>query len=111
MIVAVVLATIVAAIAWISVTFTDRSFACGTALGEARHGEIVPAVFLAPVPPSPGLHSFTVGPGGDTQFATVCRGQARARLAESAAAMLVALVGVALVLRRRHQQPPDPAMT
>jgi len=35
-----------------TVTFTDRSFACGTALGEARNGETVPALFLGPVPPS-----------------------------------------------------------
>jgi hypothetical protein len=111
MIAAVALATIVAAIAWISVTFTDRSFACGTALGEARHGETVPAVFMGPVPLSPGLHSFTVGPGADTPFVTVCRGQARARLAESSAVIVVALVGVALVLRRRRQQPTDPAIT
>jgi len=53
MVIAIAVVVIVGAVAWVSVTFTDRSFACGTALGEARHGEVMPAVIFGSTPPSP----------------------------------------------------------
>jgi hypothetical protein len=113
MIVGIALAVIVAAIAWVSVTFTDRSFACGTAVGEARHRETVPAVIVGlPRHLPPGLHGYfttQVGTGGvsGAGFVTVCRGQARARLAESGAAIVLALIGVGVALRPRRKRPPN----
>jgi hypothetical protein len=103
-VVAIALVAIVAAAAWASVTFTDRSFACGTAFGEARHGEVNPALVVER-PLSPGLHEITLGPG--TRFVTLCRGQARARLVESGGVILLALLAVGFALRPRRKQPPE----
>ena len=108
-IVGIALVVVVAAIAWVSVTFTDRSFACGTALGEARHGETMPAVLFGSKPPRLGNYALPLGPG--TPFVTLCRGQARARLVESGAAIVLAFVGVAIAYRRRRREPPDLAKT
>ncbi len=107
-VVAIALAVIVGAVMWSSVTFTDRSYACGTAWGEARRGETMPAIFFGPEPPPPGAFEIiTSGPGANT--VTLCRGQARARLAESAAVIVIALVGVGVALRPRRRQPPEVA--
>jgi hypothetical protein len=108
-IVGIAVVVVAAAIAWVSVTFTDRSFACGTALGEARHGETMPAVLFGSKPPSPGNYALPLGPG--TPFVTLCRGQARARLAESGAAIVLALVGVVFAFRPRRKEPPGLART
>ena len=110
-IIAGALVVIVASIAWVSVTFTDRSFACGTAWGEARHGETLPAILVAAAskPPTPGLHELTLGP--HTRFVTLCRGQARGRLVESGAAIVLALVGVGFAVRPRRKTDPDLAAT
>ena len=109
LIIAIALIVIVGAVAWVSVTFTDRSFACGTASGEARHGERVPAVLVHYSQLSPGLHELTLGPG--SPFVTLCRGQARARLVESGALILLALVAIGFALRPRRKQPPEIATT
>ena len=102
-IIAGALVVIVASIAWVSVTFTDRSFACGTAWGEARHGETLPAVIVAAAskPHRLGLQVTTFGP--QTRFVTLCRGRARTRLVESGAAIVLALVGVGFAVRMRRK--------
>src|SRR5258705_8907665 len=105
--IAIAVVVIVGAVAWVSVTFTDRSYACGTALGEARHGEVLPAVLVGSKPPRPGL--LLLGPPGTT--VTLCRGQARARLVESGGVIVLALVAVGFALRPRRKQRPEIAPT
>jgi hypothetical protein len=74
-----------AAIAWVSVPFKDRSVNCGVALG-------LRAVTV------PNVTSST----GGTH--TLCRGQARERVAVSSGAIVVSVV--ALVLSRRRWGDP-----
>ena len=103
MIVAIALVVIVGAVGWVSVAFTDRSYACGTAFGEARQGEVVPALLVGSKPPPPG--PVLIGPPGTT--VTLCRGQARARLVESGGVIVLALVAIGVALRPRRKQPPE----
>jgi hypothetical protein len=105
-VVAIAVVAIAGAVAWVSATFTDRSFACGTAFGEARHGEVLPAVLVGSKPPPPG--PLLVGPPGTT--VTLCRGQARARLVESGGMILLALLAVGFSLRPRRKEPPEIAV-
>jgi hypothetical protein len=100
----IALALIVAAVAWVSVSFTDRSFDCGTALGAARHGTSVPALLTSPMigPRHAGLFDVS---REDAHFVTLCSGQARARLAEAGGAVAIALLAVVLALRPRHEHP------
>jgi hypothetical protein len=108
-IVTVVLAlgVVVAAVAWASVPFTDRAYSCGTAVGEWQHG--VKAPTLHALLPSAGDQVSQSGVGvltTNTPFVTLCRGQARGRLAESGAVIGIA-VG-AVVLSRRRWGGPGP---
>jgi len=82
----VALAVIAAAVAWVSVPFKDRSVNCGTAI--AMHAVTAPNV--------------TSPTGG---IVTLCRGPARARVAVSAGALVVAVVGLTWS-RRRWRDPP-----
>jgi hypothetical protein len=104
------LAIVVAAVAWVSVPFTDRAFSCGTAVGEWHHGFKMPAFFSSPPPADDQVSQSGVGVlTANTPFVTLCRGQARGRLAESGAAISIAVLGVVLSRRRWRGHGPNVA--
>lgn len=114
--VALALGVVVAAILWVSaVRFKDQASAtdCGVPLGAALHGQQVPSFFVhmpANLPvdkASSGVHSVPVG---TSPFVTVCRGEARTRVAVSATAVVVAIAGLVLGLRRWGRSPPLSAL-
>ena len=106
------LGLVVAACVWVSaVRFKDEASAadCGTPLSAARHGQLLPAEFARiDAGPAAGLHGVRLG----GEWVTVCRGEARTRLAIAAAAIVVAVIGAALAFRRPRtgRAPPSPAV-
>lgn len=104
-IVALALAVVVAACVWVSaVRFKDEASAwgCGVPLGKALHGRDAPR-FLVDVQTNMS-HSPLTGlfgvPKGTSPFVTVCRGEARTRVAIAAGAIVVA-IGAVLLSRKR----------
>ncbi len=96
----VLLSVVVGAVAWVSVPFTDRSFSCGTSLGEWQHGFKRPVLIPLPQPGQPEAEGAPLVSTG--RSVTLCQGQAEGRLAESVAAIGVAAVAVALAVDRRR---------
>jgi hypothetical protein len=101
------LAVVVSAVRWVSVPLTDQGFSCGTSLSEWQQGAQFPANFFsirgsvargAPVP-SP---TRPYGP-----VTTLCRGEARRRMAESGAAIALVAFGVVIAGRRRWGRTSD----
>lgn len=97
----VLLAAVLAAVAFVSTPLTDHSADCGTAIDSALHGVQVPRVSLSS---SIGRPLEGSGPAG---LATVCRNIARERVAGAAAVIGVVVVGIDLRRRRERRPAPD----
>jgi hypothetical protein len=114
--VALALGIVVAAVVWVSaVRFKDHASAadCGVPLGAALHGQQVPSFFVhmpTNLPADKASSGVLSVPVGTSLFVTVCRGEARTRLAISAGAIIVAVGGLVLGLRRWGRSPPASAL-
>jgi hypothetical protein len=110
------LGVIAAAVVWVSdVRFKDQASAwdCGVPLGAAWHGREAP---LFPISGGTNMtgpvtqSGVSAVPLGMRLTTTVCAGEARARLAIAAGAILVAGFGLVLSRRRWGRSPPSPAL-
>jgi hypothetical protein len=114
-VVSVVLAlgVVAAACIWVSaVRFKDDAsfYDCGTPLQSARHGYQLPRMMVYPTPAERKRLASGGGLRLGPDLVTVCAGEARVRLAISAAAIVVAVAVVLLVNRRWRsgRAPPTP---
>jgi len=107
----VALGVVASAVVWVSaVRFKDEASAwdCGVPLGAALHG--YKALAIDNVPRDASGHGLIATPEGTSPFVTVCRGEARTRVAIAGVAIVVAVASV-IVVRRRWGRSSPPAVS